>query len=100
MATKAQQFRHEMERAGPKKAPQAKKEHHLDRLHTDSRNVTKWGDKKVGVALEDSMSGRPSRKSTRRSAHGGRNDAELMRVARNASHAPKVRASRAKAARR
>jgi hypothetical protein len=100
MATKAQQFRHEMERAGPKKAPRPKKVHHLDPAHTDSRNVTKRGDKQVGMALEDSMSGRPSRKSSRKSAHGGRNDVQLMRAARTASQSPKARATRAKTARR
>lgn len=100
MATKAQQFRHEQERLGPKKAKQVKKAHHLDPAHTDSRNVTKRGDKQVGMALEDSLSGRPSRKSSRKSSHGGRNDVELMRAARTASQSPKAQASRAKASRR
>lgn len=100
MATKAQQFRYEQERSGAKKSKKVKKEHHLDPAHTDSRNVTKRGDKQVGVALEDSMSGRPSRKSTRPSSHHGRNDTELMRTARAKSQTPKARAMRAKAARR
>lgn len=99
MATKAQQFRHEQERSGVKQAKHAKKVHHLDPLHTDTRNVTKRGDKQVGMALEDSLSGRPSRKSSRKSAHGGRNDTELMRTARAASQTPKARALRAKVAR-
>jgi len=100
MATKAQQFRHEQERSGPKKAKQPKKEHHLDPAHTDSRNVTKRGDKRAGAALEDSMSGRPSRKSSRKSANHGRNDTELMHAASMASYAPRARALRAKTARR
>lgn len=100
MATKAQQFRHEQERKGPKKQKQVKKEKHLDPAHTDSRNVTKRGDKQVGMALEDSLSGRPSRKSSRKSSHGGRNDVELMRAARAASQTPKAQATRAKASRR
>jgi hypothetical protein len=100
MATKAQHFRHEQERLGLKKTKQAKKEHHLDPAHTDSRNVTKRGDKQVGMALEDSLSGRPSRKSSRKSSHGGRNDVELGRAARSASQSPKAQAARAKASRR
>lgn len=77
-----------------------KKVHHLDPGHTDTRNVTKRGDKRSSVALEDSTSGRPSRKSTRKSAHGGRNDTELMRTARAKSQTPKARAQRAQVARR
>lgn len=103
MATKAQLFRSETERSHETK-PAAKRvvkaRRVIDARHTDTRNVTKWGDKMVGMALEDSMSGRPSRKSSRKSAHGGRNDTELMRTARAKSQTPKARASRAKVARR
>lgn len=103
MATKAQLFRSETERSHERK-PAAKRvvkaRRVIDPKHTDTRNVTKWGDKMVGAALEDSMSGRPSRKSSRKSAHGGRNDTELMRTARAKSQTPKARASRAKVARR
>lgn len=100
MATKAELFRYEQQRSGPKKARQAKKAHHLDPGHTDTRNVTKRGDKGPSVALEDSTSGRPSRKSTRASSHHGRNDTELMRTARAKSQTPKARAQRAQVARR
>jgi hypothetical protein len=99
MATKAQQFRHEAQREGVKKTKKTKKVHHLDPAHTDTRNVLKRKDKESGPALEDSMSGRPSRKSTRPSANGGRNDAVLMRTARAKSQTPKAVASRAKVAR-
>lgn len=99
MATKAQDFRRENQRkgGGVKKAP---RRHTRDPLHTDTRNVTKRNDKKVGMALEDSTSGRPSRKSTRPSAHHGRNDTQLMKTAREASQTPKARAGRAAVARR
>jgi hypothetical protein len=100
MATKAELFRYEQQRSGAKKSKQVKKVHHLDPGHTDTRNVTKRGDKRSSVALEDSTSGRPSRKSTRKSAHGGRNDTELMRTARAKSQTPKARAQRAQVARR
>ncbi len=100
MATKAQQFRSEMQRTH-QKAPAVKKAQRvIDPKHTDTRNVTKWGDKQVGMALEDSMSGRPSRKSSRKSANGGRNDTQIMRAARAKSQTPKARAGRAKVARR
>lgn len=100
MATKAQQFRYEQQRSGTKKSKAKKKEHHLDPAHTDSRNVTKRGDKEASAALEDSMSGKPSRKSTRPSSHHGRNDTELMRTARAKSQTPKAQALRAQTARR
>lgn len=100
MATKAQQFRAEAQRTGAGKKALVKPRRVVDPMHTDTRNVTKRGDKQVGMALEDSMSGRPSRKSSRKSAHGGRNDTQIMRAARAKSQTPKARATRASLARR
>lgn len=100
MATKAQQFRSQAQRTSKKVAAPVKAKRVIDPKHTDTRNVTKWGDKQVGMALEDSMSGRPSRKSSRKSAHGGRNDTQIMRAAKARSQTPKAQAGRAKAARR
>lgn len=100
MATKAQQFRHEAERAGPKKEKQTVKAHTRDPAHTMTLHVTKRGDKGPSAALEDSMSGKPSRKSTRPSSHGGRTDTQLMKAARDSSMTPKAVANRAKSARR
>ena len=100
MATKAEQFRYEQERRGPKKAKRPTKVHTRDPNHTDTRHVTKRGDKKVGMALEDSASGKPSRMSTRPSSNHGRSDTELMRAARTKSQTPKAVAQRAKVARR
>lgn len=100
MATRAELFRYEQERKGAKKPKKVKKVATRDPGHTDTRNVTKRGDKGPSMALEDSTSGRPSRVSTRKSSHHGRNDTELMRTARAKSLTPKARAARAKVARR
>ncbi len=100
MATKAEQFRYDDERKGAKKPKAVKKVHHLDPGHTDTRNVTKHGDKGPSMALEDSTSGRPSRKSTRKSVHGGRNDTALMRTATAKSQTATARANRSKVARK
>ena len=97
MATRAELFRAEQERQGPKKAPTLKR---VDRQHeaghTMSRNVSKKGDRQPSAALEDSASGRPSRMSTRPSSHHGRTDIGLMKAARDASLTPKARAIRSK----
>lgn len=100
MSTRAQDFRADQQRTGAKKASPVKARRQVDPRHTDTRNVTKRGDKQVGMALEDSESGRPSRKSTRASSHHGRSDTEIMRAVRARSQTPKARALRAKAARR
>ena len=100
MATRAELFRAEQQRQGPKRAPalkQADRQHEPG--HTMSRNVSKKGDRRPGAALEDSASGRPSRKSTRPSSHHGRTDTALMKVARDASLPPTARATRSKAER-
>ena len=100
MATKAERFRAESQRTRHE-LPKVKKLHRiLDPLHTDTRNVTKRGDKGPSMALEDSMSGRPSRVSTRPSAHHGRSDLGIMKTAREKSLSPKARALRAQVARR
>jgi hypothetical protein len=100
MATKAELFRYQAERSGPKKAKHVAKVHHLDRAHTDTRNVTKWADRNASAAMEDSLSGRPSRKSTRPSSHHGRNDTQLIKAVRAALETSGSRAARAKLARR
>lgn len=98
MATLTQNFRAAAEAThrvtGKTKKPARRT---IDQAHTDTRNVTLRGDKKVGMALEDSASGRPSRKSTRKSAHHGRSDTQLMRAARAKQQTPKAQAGRAQA---
>ena len=99
MATKAEQFRYEQERSGVKRSKKPVKVHHLDPAHTMTRNVTLRGDKYPSAALEDSMSGKPSRKSTRGSSHHGRTDTKLQRAAQQRASSPKAIATRAKSAR-
>ena len=100
MATKAERFKAESQRTRHE-APKVRKQKHLiDPAHTDTRNVTKRGDKGPSMALEDSMSGKPSRVSTRASSHHGRCDTEIMRAARAKSLSPKARALRAQVARK
>jgi hypothetical protein len=100
MATKAERFRAESQRT-KHKAPKARKTRKIiDPLHTDTRNLTKRVGKREGPVLEDSMSGRPSRKSTRTSSHHGRSDTKLMRTAQLRALSPKSTAARARAARK
>lgn len=99
MATKAQNFRAAQQRTRHEPATPKKARRLIDPLHTDTRNVTKRQDKEAGMVLEDSMSGRPSRKSSRKSARHGRADTQLMRTARSKSQTPKARAQRAQVAR-
>lgn len=100
MATRAERFKAESQRTRHE-APKVKKSRRIiDPAHTDTRNVTKRGDKGSSMALEDSMSGKPSRISTRASSHHGRSDTELQRVARENSLSPRARALRALVARK
>jgi len=100
MATKAERFKAESQRTRHELPRVKKPKHIIDPAHTDTRNVTKRGDKGPSMALEDSMSGKPSRVSTRTSSHHGRSDTEIMRAARAKSLSPKARALRAQVARR
>jgi hypothetical protein len=100
MATKAERFKAESQRHSHK-TPKVRKPRRLyDPHHTDTRNLTKRVDKREGPVLEDSMSGTPSRKSTRTSSHHGRTDTKLMRTAQMRSLSAKSRATRAQVARR
>ena len=100
MATKAQLFKAESQRTRHE-APQVKKPRRIiDPLHTDTRNVTKRADKEKGMALEDSMSGKPSRMSTRPSSHHGRADIGIIRAVRAKAMSPKARALRSQVARK
>lgn len=102
MATKAELFRAASQRTRHE-APKVKKPPRrsiIDPLHTDTRNVTKRADKEKGMALEDSMSGRPSRKSTRASSHHGRADTAIVRAVRAKHQSAKSRAQRSLVARK
>ena len=87
MSTKAEQFRVMQQRnANPPKAkqpPKPRRDHPINTAkpgvsasnrkvgfgHSGVRNVSKRAAKKGGARLEDSATGKPSRKSTRRSAN-------------------------------
>ena len=73
MATKAEWFRYNTERAGPKKAKQVKKAKPGPKPHT---LATK--DRKALYAFEDFAPGaRPSRKSTRKGSNRQKTDAKF-----------------------
>lgn len=98
MATKAEQFRYWSERSGPKKPkspPRPRRDVTVDTSEpgvsaTDRRgtpgNVSRSAGRKAQYALERGA-GRPSRKSTRKSANRQRADAK-MRVKRRTSARP------------
>ena len=102
MATKAELFKAASQRTGHElpKAPKKARRSVIDPAHTDTRNVTVRADKEKGMALEDSMSGKPSRISTRGSAHHGRADTGIMRAVRAKNQTAKSRALRAQASRK
>ncbi|MBL8955094.1 MAG: hypothetical protein JNK82_30235 [Myxococcaceae bacterium] len=92
MATKAQLFRYETERSHPKQAPRTPRP--PKRRSTPdggARNVSLRAGKKAAVATEASLSGRPSRKSSRPSAHHGKNSTVLEYAARLRSMSPTAR---------
>lgn len=100
MATRAQNFRSDEQRKRQTPRPKrARAKGPSDPKHTATRNVAKRIEKNAQMALEDSMNGRPSRKSTRASLHHGRPDELLQRIARSATHTAKSRALRAQVAR-
>ena len=63
---------------------------------TAARNTRRRAPRAV-AALEDSATGKPSRKSTRKSAQRAKQATQLTRKARRATAAPKARAQRAAA---
>ena len=65
--------------------------------HTASRNRSKHAGKKASVALEDSESGKPSRKSSRKSANRLKSASGLEKEAGRKLNTPKAKATRAKA---
>lgn len=86
MATKAEQFRYEQERSGKKKAKQPPKrrrdwpvdtslpgvsasDRKVGHGSTASRNLSQRAARNAAYVLEDSQTGRPSRKSTRKGAN-------------------------------
>ncbi len=62
-----------------------------------ARRNTKRKHTRATAALEDSAKGRPSRKSTRKSANRGKRDSNLKRRQTRATTSPRARAARARA---
>ncbi len=95
MATRAEQFRADIQRAThhkpkrPKRGPKRR-----DTKDLGARNLSKHGDRKATVVTEESLSGHTSRKSTRASAYHRKNSAVLDRVSRSRAQQPKSRHER------
>ena len=100
MSTKSQLFRYEAERSGPKKAKQPRRPRRdwpvdtslpgvsaTDRKvgagSSGTRNLSESAGRKAIYALEDSATGRPSRKSTRRASNRQKNDQSFRAKQRN-----------------
>jgi len=114
MATKAQSFRSQQQReANPPKAKKPRPPRRdlvvdtskpgvsaTDRKaghgSTLTRNLSKSAEKKGGARLEDSATGKPSRKSTRKSTGRVKRSASLQQKAVRAAHSPKSRAAKAR----
>jgi hypothetical protein len=102
MATKAERFRYWEERSKPPRPPQPRKkkpnagtkkargvENGTMHEHTGPK-----GDAKATVVIEENLSGRPSRKSTRVSANGHRGAEVLEHVRQMEIALPRRRHSR------
>jgi hypothetical protein len=68
--------------------------------HTAERNKSEHARRKAAVKLEDSESGKPSRKSSRKSANRQKSAAGLERENARRLNTPAAKASRAKAKKR
>lgn len=64
--------------------------------HTEPRNASTHADKKATFKLEDSATGRPSRKSTRGSSNRAKADSNLKQRQTRATTSAKTRARRGK----
>ena len=105
MATKAERFRYEAERSGPKKPkapPRARRNSPVDTAlpgvsASDRRGTRKESSaagRKAIYAFEVSETARPSRKSTRKAKNRQRTDAQMRVKRRTAAVRPEVRAGR------
>lgn len=116
MITKAEAFKAEQQRKAhppkPKRPPRPKRNTPVDTAApgvsatdrkagggSSSRNASARAGKKGGASLEDSATGRPSRKSTRRSKGRIKRTSNLQRRAIRTNSSAKARANRSKARR-
>ncbi|WP_394845991.1 hypothetical protein LZC95_00825 [Pendulispora brunnea] len=117
MSTRAEEFAAIAERSGPKKKKSPAKTTKTKKAtearargralqktsgrpaggKTARRNIKKDDAERATHALEDSGSGRPSRKSTRSGANRVKADSQLKRRQTRATSAPKTRARKAAA---
>ncbi len=115
MATKAQTKRAQDQRDAkppkPKKAARPRRDIDVDTAKpgvsasdrkagaggTATRNASKRAAKKGGAKLENSATGKPSRKSTRRATGGAKRTSNLQRKAVRKARSPKARATKARA---
>lgn len=110
MSTKAERFRWEQERAKPDKPKQAKRTRKVSAVDTAlpgvsatstaARNRSTHAAKKATYALEDSATGRPSRKSTRRAKNRAKPNSNLTRQKQRELRSPGARATQAAARKR
>lgn len=87
MATRAEQFRYDAERAGPKRPKQA-----WPRSRPgagSARSESAHAERKATYTLEDSAT-RPSRKSSRKASHHQRTDAKSQALRRLAEVRPRA----------
>jgi hypothetical protein len=117
MATKAERFRSKTERSGAKRAKMPSRPRRDQPIDTSkpgvnatdrkagagqstaARNLSRRAGRKASVALEGSLTDRPSRKSTRKSANRSKPDSNLQRRETRRTSSPKTRATRASAER-
>lgn len=99
MATRAEQFendrRQNLHTGARRPAPSRKN----SPAPPEARNLAPRVDRKASAVLEDAPNGKPSRKSTRKSSHHGRQDVAKQKVARWASESPGAKATQAQAKR-
>jgi hypothetical protein len=114
MATRAERFKATMQREAKPKQPKKPKRRRRDwpvdtaqpgvsatdrkagHGSTAARNRSLRAGRKGGAALEDSLSGRPSRKSTRKSEGSLKTTSNLQRRQVRRVSSPKARATRSK----
>ncbi len=115
MSTKAEGFKAQQEKDAkppkPKGAPKPRRDDPVDTSlpgvsasdrkagggHSGRRNVSKRAGKKGGAKLEDSATGKPSRKSTRKSSGGVERTSNLRLKATRKATSAKTKATKAKA---
>ncbi len=100
MATKAERYRAEQQRTGDKKTAKPKRPRGGQGVAsgkaTAGRNRSTHAAKKATYALEDSATGKPSRRSTRSSANRAKPGSNLTRQKQREVRSPEAQAERAK----